>query len=232
MSQFAGNIPAFYIGQRKSLQTLLVISCFAAAAPFAGAQQAKSFGTSASADPANTMAARRMGYVRPDFHKRVHNYFVGTFGPLQMTTLAFGSAISHADNVPPEWGQGWGAYGQRFASDIGSSTVNGTTNFLLGEALREDTKYYPCECRGIWPRVRHALISSVTARAGEDGHAVFSIPAVASPYAGAFSTLAWYPARYGPEDAFRTGNYDFLDSVGMKIALEFLHPLFRKLHRQ
>lgn len=209
-------------------KALLLAGCIAAVAGAAFGQGSK--GSNAKAVSGQNADTQETTYVRPDFHRRFHNYLLSTFGPIQMVTLAAGSAISDADNVPPEWGQGWGAYGERFVSDVGSSTTAGSTNFLLGEALHLDTKYYPCACKGVWPRVRHALISSVTARAGEDGHRVFSPPAVVSPYAGAFSTLAWYPARYGPKDAFRTGNYDLLDSVGMKIALEFLHPLFRKLH--
>lgn len=209
-------------------QVLLLAGCVAAAA---GATFGQGLASSNTTDISDQSANEQENtYVRPDFHRRFHSYLLSTFGPIQMVTLAAGSAISHADNVPPEWGQGWGAYGERFVSDVGSSTTAGTTNFLLGEALHLDTRYYPCTCKGIWPRVRHALISSVTARAGEDGHRVFSPPAVVSPYAGAFSTLTWYPARYGPKDAFRTGNYDLLDSVGMKIALEFLHPVLRKLH--
>jgi len=170
------------------------------------------------------------GYVRPSFHQRLHNYALHTYGPIKMTELAFGSAISQADDVPPEWHQGWGAYGNRFASDVGSTAVGGTTEFALAEALRVDTKYYPCECKGIWPRVGHALKSAITARAGADGHRVFSVPALVAPYAGAFSTLAWYPSRYSAKDGFRTGNYDLLDSVGESIALEFLLPVLHKFH--
>lgn len=106
-----------------------------------------------------------------------------------------------------------------------------TTKFLLSEALREDNRFYPCRCKGIWSRLRHALVSSVTARAGRDGHRVFSVPDIVSPYAGAFATLAWYPPRFGPKDAFRTGNYNFLNAVGTTMALEFLHPLLVKLRR-
>lgn len=174
--------------------------------------------------------AQQTGYVRPDFHQRLHTYEVSTFGAPQMATVVFGAAISQADSVPPDWGQGWGSYGERLASHFGSSLTEGTANFALAEALRLDTRYYPCTCKGIWPRVRHALISSVTARAGEDGYRVFSFPAVASAYAGAFATQAWYPARYNAMDSFRTGNYNFLDSIGMKIALEFLHPVMKKFH--
>ncbi len=168
--------------------------------------------------------------MRPDVHQRLHNFEVRALGMPQLVTVVFGAAFSQADSVPPEWGQGWGAYGERLGSHLGTSLAESTANFALAEALRVDTKYYPCACKGVWPRVKHALISSVTARAGEDGHRVFSIPAVASPYAGGFATLAWYPARYGAKDALRTGNYNFLDSVGMKLALEFLHPVLEKFH--
>jgi len=209
-------------------RVILLAGCICAVASVTFGQGSKSSDTKSVLGKGTT--SQESTYVRPDFRQRFHDYEISTFGPIRMVTLVAGSAISHADDVPPEWGQGWGAYGERFISDVGSSTTAGTTNFLLGEALHLDTKYYPCTCKGVWPRVRHALVSSVTGRAGEDGHRVFSPPAVVSPYAGAFSTLAWYPARYGPRDAFRTGNYDLLDSVGMKIALEFLHPLLRKLH--
>lgn len=230
MSKSKGHI--LQVGISWGRRTLLLASLAGLATSIAFAQEAKNSNSKASVPQESDLSQQESTYVRPNFRQRFHNYKVRTFGPLRMTTLVFASAISHADNVPPEWGQGWGAYCKRLASDLGSSTVGGTTNFALSEALHLDTKYYPCECKGIWPRVRHALISSVTARAGDDGHRVFSVPAVAAPYAGAFSTLIWYPARYGSKDAFRTGNYDLLDGVGMKVALEFLDPLFKKLHHQ
>lgn len=182
------------------------------------------------AKPHKETPQQQSAYVRPDFHQRVRSDLLSTFGPAQVSRVVFGAAFSHADDVPPEWGQGWGAYGERLASHFGSSLAEGTTNFVLGEALGLDTKYYPCTCRGVWPRIKHALISSVTARTGEDGHRVFSLPSVGSPYAGAFATLAWYPPRYNVKDAFRTGNYYLLDEVGMKLALEFLHPVLKKFH--
>lgn len=169
-------------------------------------------------------------YVRPNFRERLRSDLHSTFGTVQMGKVVFGAAISQADNVPPDWGQGWKPYSERVASHFGSALFAGGANLVLGEALREDTKYDPCTCKGIWPRLKHALTSSVTARAGEDGHRVFSIPAVASPYAGAFGQLAWLPPRFGPKDAFRTGNYDLLSSIGAKVALEFLSPLLHKFH--
>lgn len=221
-------------GIRALLIRCVMLLAFCVTAALAGGT---AFGQGSNAEKPSYTNSRapkadtqQTGYIRPDFHQRLRNYEMSTFGAPQMATVVFGAAISQADSVPPDWGQGWGSYGERLASHFGSSLTEGTTNFALAEALRLDTKYYPCTCKGIWPRVRHALISSITARAGKDGHRVFSVPAVASAYAGAFATQAWYPPRYNAMDSFRTGNYNFLDSVGMKIALEFLHPVMKKFH--
>ena len=105
----------------------------------------------------------------------------------------------------------------------------------LAQAFKEDTLYYRCECKGAYPRLRHALISTLTARRGEDGHRVFSIPALIAPYAGSLTAVyAWYPGRYNGEDALRMGNYTLLGYVGGNIALEFFysgpHSLLSRMH--
>jgi len=200
-------------------------------APLAAPLSAPSFARSAASLQAETRETEpSFDYVRPNFGQRLHSYAWRTYGPVTMSELMMGAALSQADNVPPEWRQGWGAYGKRIASHVGASAIGGTTEFALAEAFRLDTRYYPCTCKRIWPRVRHALLSTITARAGEDGHRIFSVPNVAAPYASAFSTLAWYPSRYGPKDSFRTGNYNLLDNFGQNVALEFLSPLLHKIH--
>jgi hypothetical protein len=68
------------------------------------------------------------------------------------------------------------------------------------------------------------VISTVTARRGDDGHRVFSIPALVAPYAGTMTAIyGWYPGRYDAMDGFRMGNYSFLWYAGGNIALEFLY---------
>lgn len=89
----------------------------------------------------------------------------------------------------------------------------------------------------LFPRLRHAAISTLTARRGEDGHNVFSIPGLVAPYAGATAAVyGWYPNRYGAKDAFRMGNYSLLESVGLNIGLEFIyggpHALFSYINRK
>jgi hypothetical protein len=79
------------------------------------------------------------------------------------------------------------------------------------------------------------VISAFTARRGEDGHTVFSVPALVAPYAGTMTAVyGWYPDRYNAQDAFRMGNYTLLGYVGSNLALEFLyggpHTLLRHFH--
>ncbi len=110
-----------------------------------------------------------------------------------------------------------------------------TTRYGLAEALKEDTLYYRCDCTGVLPRLRHAVMSTFTARRGEDGHRVFSIPAVVAPYAGTMTAAyAWYPGRYDASDALRMGNYNLLVYMAGNIALEFLysgpHSMLSRMH--
>ena len=70
-----------------------------------------------------------------------------------------------------------GAYGERVGSVFGIALVTTTTRYALAEAFREDTLYYRCECDGFLRRLDHALISTVTARGGDNGHRHLSFPA-------------------------------------------------------
>jgi hypothetical protein len=172
-------------------------------------------------------------YVRPTQRTKVNNFLFDAFGPYPVVGAAFAAGINQISNAPPEWNQGVKGYAKRFGSDYGIATVSTTTRYALSAAFKEDALYYRCECRGVFPRLRHAAISTLTSRRGEDGHRVFSFPALVAPYAGSMTAVyGWYPDRYGAKDAFRTGNYSLLVYMGGNIALEFFHSGPRSLlHR-
>jgi len=174
-------------------------------------------------------------YEPPTEKTKLSNYAFDAFGPYPIVTSAAAAGVDQFTNSPPEWRQGAAGYGRRFGSDFGIAAVSTTTRYGLAEALREDTLYYRCECSGFFPRLRHAIVSSVTGRRGVDGHVVFSIPAVVAPYAGALTAVyGWYPNRFGAEDALRMGNYSLLEYAGQNISLEFLysgpHSLLSRMH--
>jgi hypothetical protein len=163
-------------------------------------------------------------YTRPTEKTKLRNYFFDTFGPYPIIGAAAAAGINQVTNTPPEWQQGAEGYGKRFASNFGIAAVSTTSRYALAQAFREDTLYYRCECKGIFPRASHAVISTFTARRGDDGHTVFSVPSLVAPYAGTMTAVyAWYPSRYNAQDAFRMGNYSLLGYVGGNLALEFLY---------
>jgi len=202
----------------------------------------------ALADSANTSSVNTLGavastaptlpdltYTRPTQAAKLYNYVFDAFGPYPAVGAGFAASINQAYDTPPEWKQGAEGYGKRFGSNFGIAAVSTTTRYALADAFKEDMLYYRCECKGVFPRLRHALISTLTARRGEDGHLVFSLPALVAPYAGTMTAVyAWYPGRYNGKDAFRMGNYALLGYAGADIGMEFLyrgpHSLLSRMH--
>ena len=215
---------------------LSVLAVFGALQEVARAQTL-AYEASSSTEGATTQVARQAttDYIRPSREVRLNDYLFEAFGPYPMTVTAVAAGINQFNNAPPEWGQGMAGFGKRFGSDFGMAAIGNTTRYGLSEAFKEDTLYYRCECRGVFPRLSHAVISTVTARRGEDGHRVFSFSALAAPYAGATAAVyGWYPDRYGAKDALRLGNYSLLFYMGGNVALEFLysgpHSLLSRMH--
>jgi hypothetical protein len=219
-------------------QAILALICvaFLAGQSVPAKSQSPALPVDSSSTVNSTASVQLYGpYLRPTQKTMGINYVFDAFGPYPIVGAAFGAGINQANNTPPEWNQGAEGYAKRFGSDYGIAMVATTARYGLSELLKEDAMYYRCNCRGVLPRVRHALISTLTARRGEDGHRVFSIPALIGPYAGSMTaTYGWYPARYSAKDAFRTGNYSLLAIAGGNVSLEFFysgpHSLLSRLH--
>jgi len=219
-------------------KTLLLFSVMALAAALpheSGSQAVPAARDSYGSPPRATSGQPDFTYVRPTQGAQVRSYVFDSFGPYPITGAALAAGLDQYTNSPPEWNQSVAGYGKRFGSDLGIEAVGTTTRYALAEALKEDTIYYRCECTGFFPRLRHAVVSSLTARRGEDGHAVFSFPALVAPYAGTMTAVyGWYPNRFGAKDAFRMGNYNMLVYLGGNISFEFFysgpHSLFSRMH--
>jgi hypothetical protein len=210
-----------------SIAVFGAIAGLAALSPVAIAQSTtdakSSFSDAVSPTPGTISSQLELSYKRPTEKTKLRNYFFDGFGPYAIIGAGIIGGIDQIDKTPPEWGQGAGAFGERVGSDFGIALATTTTRYALAEAFREDTLYYRCECKGIFPRLGHAAISTVTARRGVEGRRWLSFPALISPYAGAMTAVyGWYPNRYTAKDGFRMGNYTLLEFVGMNIAREFI----------
>ncbi|MGH9537057.1 MAG: hypothetical protein ACRD3H_03985 [Terriglobales bacterium] len=212
------------------VRTILLLLAVAASATMT--PQAKAQSISNAAEPSSTAVPSAgaavpypdLTYIRPSQKTKLRNYFFDAFGPYPIVGASLAAGINQADRTPPEWKQGAEGYGKRFASNFAIAAVSTTTRYALAQAFHEDTLYYRCDCKGFFPRLGHATISTFSARRGDDGHRVFSFPSVVAPYVGTMTAVyAWFPGRYGVQDGFRMGNYSLLGYVGENVAREFLY---------
>jgi hypothetical protein len=179
---------------------------------------------SSSTAAVTTPARPDLTYFRPTTSMKLHSYLFETFGPYPIVGSAVVAGINQADNTPPEWKQGFAGYSKRWRSDFAIAGITTSTRYALARAFREDTLYYRCECKGTLRRLNHAVLSTFTGRRGDDGHRVFSVPALIAPYTGTMAAVyGWYPGRYNAMDGFRMGNYSLLAYATGNVLLEFVH---------
>jgi hypothetical protein len=211
--------------------SLCVVAILFVASP-ARAQKPAGVTSPGTSTPAESQASNTSSlptaaaYSRPTGAQKWSNFAHEAIGPYTLLKTLAVAGVLQAQNSPPDWGQGASGFGDRVGSEYGRFLAETGSKYVIAAALRQDTKYYRCECSGIGHRVRHAVISTFSARAGDDGHRIFSPAPIVAPYIGGFTQLAWYPSRFSYKDGFRFGNYGLLYDVGANLAREFISAKF------
>ena len=204
---------------------LAVVAALVACSPSAALCQP----VSTPEPPAAAAPLTADAYVAVTGAERVHWIVDGTIG-FQSLVIAgpLADAWQTAFNTPEEWGRGWSGiakrYGQREADVAISNTIEGG----LGAIWGEDPRYINSGRKGIWPRARYALKTSVLAQR-RDG----SLKPAWARYAG--NTLnnvienAWLPPSQttASQTALRSG-MGILTRMGGNLWEEFW-PDVRKL---
>jgi hypothetical protein len=160
---------------------------------------------------------------------RFHQYLLSTGGLVPLLGEAVGSGINQWTNSPPEWGQGWGAYGERFGSNLAYNGVRQTITYAASIALREDTRYFASGKHGVWRRTGYALLSTFTAR-HPDGHQVFSVSSTSGVIGASAIASIWGPDSWkGAGNIANNAAVSFGTTAGLNVVREFLPDL---LHRR
>jgi hypothetical protein len=133
----------------------------------------------------------------------------------------------HWSNRPPEYGQGWGAFGERVGRRAAQYQVQMALFHGSAAALRTQTKYTPCECGGGWRRTRHALSRTLLTRT-DGGATVVNAPLLGGYLAGGMIATSWYPERYSPwREGLRTGGAQLGGRTALNLVREFAPELKR-----
>lgn len=209
----------------------IAVAVLLVGAPAAQAQQPASEtppagSTTQPQPPASSNLPVAAAYSRPTASEKWNHLVREAVGPYTLLKTAAVAGVQQAKNAPPDWGQGAAGFGDRVGSEYGRFLSETVSRYAIAAALRQDTLYYKCECTGVGHRLGHALYSSFTARAGDDGHRIISPAPIAAPYIGGMTELAWYPSRFGVKDGVRFGSYGFLYQVATNVAREFISAKF------
>jgi hypothetical protein len=191
-----------------------------------------------SSHPSNGIVKGLLNYIRlsprdqsqyraPTERERAALYGKALISPFLVVNAAVSGARAQWQDSPAEWGQGWGAYGQRMADRAGRYGVRRTLLYVGEVALREDTRYFGSGKKGFWPRIGYAMRSSVSART-RDGHQRISASQLGSLSGAAFISRLWLPRS---NNSAGDAAVSFGSSVGMQMGFsifkEFVPDLVR-----
>jgi hypothetical protein len=161
--------------------------------------------------------------------ERFEAYLLATGGPVPLIGEAAGAGLGQWLNSPKEWGQGWGAYGQRFGSNLAYNAVRQTITYGSSIVFREDYRYFASSAHRFWPRTRHALISTFTAR-HPNGQQMFSVSSVAGVLGASAISSVWGPDSWkGPGNIAANSGISFASTAAVNVVREFLPDI---LHRR
>jgi hypothetical protein len=156
---------------------------------------------------------------------RFQLYLLSVGGPVPLLGEAAGAGIGQWKNTPPEWGQGWGAYGERYGSNLAYNGVRQSITYGASIAFLEDTRYFASGKHGIWGRTRYALLSTFTAR-HPDGRQSFSVSSVSGVMGASAIASIWGPDSWkGVHNIADNAGISFGATAALNIVREFLPDL-------
>ena len=224
---------------RSDSRRVLCLTVFTVALlPAAFAQASKTFVGPAAAPAASPhdrdLIDKVLGMVGPSEpthlteKDRFQQYLLSTGGPLPLLGEAASAGISQGRNTPAEWGQGWGAFGERYGSNLAYNGVRQTITYGLSVALHEDTRYFASGRHGVWGRTRYAILSTFTARR-PDGRQSFSVSSVSGVIGASAISSIWGPESWkGAHNIADNAGISFGTTAALNVVREFLPDL---LHR-
>ena len=161
--------------------------------------------------------------------QQFRQYLFNTAGPVALAGEAAGAGIGQWTNSPKEWGQGWGAFGKRYGSNLAYNGVRQTLQYGTAVVFHEDYRYFAATRHGFWNRTKHALVATFTAR-HPDGTDRFSVSSVVGVVGASSISSVWGPESWKHADGIAANaGISFASTAGVNVVREFLPDL---LHRK
>lgn len=164
----------------------------------------------------------------PAHKERFREFALATVGPVPLLGEAAGAGIEQWMNTPEDWGQGWGAFGKRYGSNLAYNGIRQAITYAGSNALGEDSRYFASRRSGIWPRARHALVSTFTAR-HMDGRDSFAFSSTLGVIGASAISSTWGPDAWkGPGNIAQNAAVSFASTAAFNVVREFLPDIFHR----
>ena len=142
----------------------------------------------------------------------------------------FAAGIDQARGSPPQWQGGIGGYGERFASREGQFIAANSLAALGNAKLGYETRYDQCNCSGLWPRTRHAIVRNFVTYDRSEHTLRPQWALYGGAFGGGMISAAWKPGSRNP---FGQGAYAMIGQAGwgslLNFFIEFAGEINRKL---
>lgn len=141
----------------------------------------------------------------------------------------FAAGIDQWRESPLQWGDGWGGYGERFASREGQFIAANSLAALGNAALRYEPRYDQCRCGGFWPRTRHAILRNFLTYNQSEQELRPQWALYGGSFGGGVISTAWKPH---PRNAFAEGGRAMAGQAGFGALLNFFIEFSTDVNRK
>lgn len=208
---------------RSTLFVLTLILC----APLGAQDQTANGPTTASESTSGSQPAQ---WQRMSVEEKLRYDAHHLFDIDNIIFAGMGAALDQARDRPSEWGQGWGAYGQRYASHLGQYAVQRSIMFPVQAIDHEDTRYFRSKRTSYKGRIADAFLHTIW-RHDDAGGMMPAYSEFLGDYGAAAISRLWWPSRFhNGSSIFVAGSNTMLIDAGINVFHEFSPDIKRWLH--
>jgi hypothetical protein len=141
----------------------------------------------------------------------------------------FAAGIDQARGVPSQWDDGWDGYTERFVSREGQFIAANSLAALGNAKLKYEPRYDRCQCKGFFPRTRHAILRNFITFNETEMQRRPQLALYGGAFGGGLISTAWKPH---PRNAFAEGGRAMLGQAGYGSLLNFFIEFAGEINRK
>src|SRR5258707_328898 len=150
-----------------------------------------------------------------------------TAGKGALARVGAGAAVAQVRRRPRKWGGGAAGLGQSLGTRAATHAVKTTVEHVVAAPLHEDLAYHRSNKRGVAPRLRHALTSTVVTRNTRSGKRTPAVGRISGHAAAGAVSQGAFAAASGAS----TAGVGLAADAGANVVREFVPRRHRRAQR-